>query len=163
MLPTLEVAIDLVLSPDHQQDEASNFKGLALAKFNINASLWSDNVTRPYSSPVTPPPQLLLLLLTSLSCTDFSWLDRVECIMDTSRPRSMWHGPHPTTGPASDRGDWMSQGKGKGEVERRKNMCGSHGGGKGKDRDGCVNYNWWCRKSWLEDTALLLNLLIFCR
>ena len=34
MLPTLEVAIDLVLSPDPQQDEASNFKGLALAKFN---------------------------------------------------------------------------------------------------------------------------------
>ena len=56
MLPTLEVAIDLVLSPDPQQDEASNFKGLALAKFNINASLWSDNVTRPSSSPVTPPP-----------------------------------------------------------------------------------------------------------
>ena len=35
----------------------------------------------------------------------------------------MWHGPHSTTGPASDRGDCKSQGKG--EVERRKDACGS--------------------------------------
>ena len=76
--------------------------------------------------PLPPPPtplhaQLLLLLLTSLSCTDFSWLDRVECIMDTSRPRSMWHGPHSTTGPASERRDCKSQGKGEGGEGGR--MC----------------------------------------
>ena len=50
--------------------------------------------------------------------------------MDISRPRSIWHGPHSTTGPASERGDCVSGRMGGGGGGGRRDMQITTGGKK---------------------------------
>ncbi len=56
------------------------------------------------------------------SFMDLSWLVSVECMMDASRPRSIWRPVQDTTGSASDTGVW-GRGGGLYIEEERKYQC----------------------------------------
>ena len=102
-------------------DELSEFSGSAEPELNLLIVLCITRRASKVDEKGSPSSSSLALVscskivqrgwilkeLSSDSLTDLSWALSVPCMMEASRPRSMWQGPHWMWGSDSATGDWI--------------------------------------------------------